>query len=399
MSHQRIMGEADGLLRLLQKYNIEHDPEDIREKFSILIKTLRGQRKQSGGNALASRATTALGGLRLPDKPPSLSGLVAKAAGTEIPPVTIQKTPGDFLGNAARWWVKAAESPYLSSLVRLTFFVMFFLSFLESTPLIGSIVSVALDVALAVGKMVIKSLQKAIPSLLGLIPLPYTQLMGVMLVTVVGLFLWPILAMISFGRQDFTSAIDSMLRVIPIPIGDALADAFLELNHMTDRVSTKKDKFVDDVWSGLQTIQSLTEQVSGVAPDALDRVKSGTESMMNAVQEVREGDIPSAEPVSPEDIPMATPVAEPPAFETPPTPTAPPALETPPTPAPMSALDRLRSQKTSFTAPKQLQGGRKSLSTKSPKRRKWKTRRHRKFATSSARGSRSTTRSARSRRN
>jgi hypothetical protein len=37
-----------------------------------------------------------------------------------------------------------------------------------------------------------------------------------------------------------------------------------------------------------------------------------------------------------------------------------------------SALDRLRSQKTSFAAPKQLRGG-KRLSTKTRRVSKWKT--------------------------
>jgi hypothetical protein len=356
------MGEADGLLRLLTRYNIEHDPEDIREKFAILIKTLRKHRKQTGGKDLADRATQGLAGLRLPETPPSIPGLVAKAAGTEIPPIKMERTPGDFLGNTARWWVKAAASPYLSSLVKLTFFILFFLSFLESTPIVGSILSVALDATLAGGKILIKSLQKAIPGALGLLPLPYTQLAGVVIVSVVGLFLWPILAMISFGRQDFTSAIDSMLRVVPIPIGDALADGFLELNHMADRVSVKKDKFVDDVWSGLLTIQSLTDKVSGAAPDALDRVKAGTDAMMNAVQEVRE-----------DKVPIATPVAEP-------SPVQAPVAEPVPAPAPpMSALERLRSQKTTFTAPSQLKGGRRNTLSKKPKKTpKWKTRRQRK---------------------
>lgn len=326
------MGEADGLLRLFQKYKIEHDPEDIREKFSILMKTLRGQRKQSGGSEMATRALQGIGGLRLPDKPPSISGLVARAAGTEIPPTTIKRTPGDFLGNAARWWVKTAQSPYLGALVRLTFFIMFFLSFLESTPVVGSIVSVALDITTAGGKVLIKSLQKALPSVLGLLPLPYAQLTGVVIVSVVGLFLWAILAMISFGRQDFTSAIDSMLRIIPIPVGDALADGFLELNHMADRVSVKKDKLVDDVWSGLQTIQSLTQQVSGVAPDALERVKAGTESMMSAVKEVQQGTVPMAEPVELDSVPVSEPARG---------------------------------------------GRRKTLSNKKAKRRKWRTRRQR----------------------
>jgi hypothetical protein len=372
------MRDADGLLRLLQTYNIKHDPEEIREKFDILIKTLRGQRKRTGGADLASRVTKTLGGLRLPDTPPTLSGVLANAAGTIVPPVTVERTPGDFLGNAARWWVKAASSPYLGALVKMTFFIMFFLSYLESTPIVGSVVSVALDATLAGGKALIKTLQKAIPSMLGLIPLPYAQLSGVAVVSVVGLFLWSILAMISFGRQDFTSAIDSMLRIIPIPIGDALADGFLELNHMVDRVSLKKDKLVDDVWSGLLTIQNLTDQVSGVAPEALERVKAGTDAMLNAVQEVRE-EIPTAVPVAPEEIPTAIPVAPEPAPEALPPTAVPVAPEPAPEPAPappMSAMDRLRTQKTSYTAPAQLRGGRqKTLSKKKTKGRKWKTRR------------------------
>lgn len=338
------MGDADGLLRLLRKYNIQHDPDDIRDKFAILIKTLRGQRKQMGGADLANRATQALGNLRLPETPPSIPGLIAKAAGTEIPPIKMERTPGDYLGNAARWWVKAASSPYLGALVKLTFFIMFFLSFLESTPLVGSVASVALDITLAGGKVLIKALQKALPSVLGLLPLPYAQLTGVVLVSVVGLFLWPILAMISFGRQDFTSAIESMFRIIPMPVGDAIADAFLELNHMADRVSVKKDKLVDDVWSGLKTIQSLTSSVVGAAPAALERVKAGTNVMMNAVQEAREGTIPTAQPVALDAIPTATPVA----------------------PQDIPTAEPVRG------------GRRKTLSKKKTKGRKWKTRRQRK---------------------
>ena len=296
-----------------------------------------------------------------------------ESQGVPIIPVKARELPMDFLGNTARWWVKAASSPYLGTLVKLTFFVMFFLSFLESTPIIGSVVSAVLDIVLAAGRIIVKAFQKGLPALLGLIPLPYTQLIGVALVSLVGMFAWTLFATISFGRQDFTTAIESMLRITPIPIGDAMADAFLDVNRTVGQLNDKRIKLMDEIWNGLLFIRSFVMQIGDYVGDfakgALNRVKKGVEMLMGAIQQAPEppappgvlgaaaavpmamalapgtpgaqtapmatpvpGQIPTAIPVAPGQIPTATPVAPPgPEPVPPPVPTAPP-VEAPPVP-------------------------------------------------------------------
>jgi hypothetical protein len=286
-------------------------------------------------------------------------------------------------------------------LVKLTFMVMFFLSYLEATPIIGSVLSAALDLTLSGGRIVVKALQKGIPPLVGLIPIPYAQFVGVALVSVVGLFVWTILATISFSRQDFTSAIESMLRIMPMPIGDALADSFLDANRTLDQLSQRKNKLTSDVMSGLTTVQGLITQLGSTfdssSSDAFNRVKSGTDLLMNAARALSEKAVPTATPVAPApsappaEAPVAqeappAPVPEPVAQEAPPPPAAPapapaPEAPAPPPPAaptpepktpetPMSALERLRGQKTNVNVGKGFRGG-KTLSTKRREARKW----------------------------
>jgi hypothetical protein len=296
----------------------------------------------------------------------------------------VKRTPGDFLGDGARWWIKVASSPYLGVLVKLTFMVMFFLSYLEATPILGSVLSAALDLTLSGGRIVVKALQKGIPPLVGLIPIPYAQFVGVALVSVVGLFVWTILATISFSRQDFTSAIESMLRIMPMPIGDALADSFLDANRTLDQLSQRKNKLTSDVMSGLTTVQGLITQLGSTfdssSSDAFNRVKSGTDLLLNAARTLSEKAVPTATPVAPApsappaEAPVAqeappAPVPEPVAQEAPPPPAAPvPEAKTPETP--VSALERLRGQKTNLDVGKGFRGG-KTLSTKRREARKW----------------------------
>jgi hypothetical protein len=299
---------------------------------------LMGALGKGGPGAAGLMGALAPGGL--PAKPPTLESFLA-SQGVPMVPIKSKKVPGDFLGNGARWWVKAASSPYLGTLVKLTFFFMFFISFLESTPLVGSVMSVALDAVLTGGRILVKVLQKGVPMAIGLIPLPYTQLVGVILVSIVGMFVWTILAVISFGRQDFTSAIDSMLRILPMPIGDSLGDAFLDLNRTADRFNDKRIQLTEDIWNGLLLVQQMLTQAVSVASSsttgALARVQSGADTLLDAVRGIREPAAPTATPVAPgTPVPPAVPTA------TPVAPGAPAAVPepapAPPAPAPVAPV-------------------------------------------------------------
>jgi hypothetical protein len=361
-----------------------HIPKDLAKEAKRVLFSKTGAFPLRGGHVGGLAPSTVVSALpAVAAALPTMESFL-KSQGIPNIPITVKRTPGDFLGDGARWWIKVASSPYLGVLVKLTFMVMFFLSYLEATPILGSVLSAALDLTLSGGRIVVKALQKGIPPLVGLIPIPYAQFVGVALVSVVGLFVWTILATISFSRQDFTSAIESMLRIMPMPIGDALADSFLDANRTLDQLSQRKNKLTSDVMSGLTTVQGLITQLGSTfdssSSDAFNRVKSGTDLLLNAARTLSEKAVPTATPVAPApsappaEAPVAqeappAPVPEPVAQEAPPPPAAPvPEAKTPETP--MSALERLRGQKTNVNVGKGFRGG-KTLSTKRREARKW----------------------------
>jgi hypothetical protein len=208
-----------------------------------------------------------------------------------------------------------------------------------------------------------------------------------------------------------------MLRIIPMSSGDALADGFLDLNRTVDQMSEKRIKLTEDVWNGLLLVQEFGTQIAEyfqtTGSEAYKRVKAGSDTLLDAVRGIR-GAVPTATPATgpvTEPVPTATPVAEAPPAEAPVAPEAPPAeapvapeappaeapvapeappapgpepmvppvaQEAPPAPVPelktpetpVSALERLRGQKTNLDVGRGFRGG-KTLSTKKRNQRKW----------------------------
>jgi hypothetical protein len=422
-SRRRIMS---GLVKLLEKYKVPHDPKDVEHRVSLMVDVFKG--KPGARKRLLSYGRQPPRGGQLPTNlgahaKRQLGGDVLKTLGIPpLPPVPLLP-PGDtkdFLSKELQLLIDISTTPYAAMMLKLVFFVLFFMSYLEKVPGLGSIMSVTLDTVIAGGKTLVKVLQKGIPTLVGLIPLPYAQFAGVALVSAVGMFFWGILAAVSFSRQDFTSAIDSMLRILPMPIGDALGDGFLELNHMAGRLNTARVKLIDDVTAALGYLNGITEVASstlgGVVSAALERVKAGTGVLKEAVEgaiptkviveypqapgvlapeapapEAPAPEAPVPEVPAPAPVPEApAPAAEAPAPEAAPVPEAPapvpeapaPLPEAPAAPAPQgSALDRLRSGQSvdrSINVGRGFRGGRKKTLSKKPKKtRKWKTRRQR----------------------
>ena len=247
-----------------------------------------------------------------------------KGGGENDIPIPVKMTKGDFLGSEARWFVEVMGSPYAQVVVKILFTVLFFLSYLENIPVAGSILSAVLDVMLASGRILIKSVQKALPPLIGLIPLPYMSMVGIMIAAVFGMLVWPVLAIISFSRQDFTSAIESYIRIVPPPMGDALADAFLDANRTVYKLNEKRKKLTEDIVGGLQSLMGLGKNLGS-------RVTQGAQALTSQLK----------------TLPVAVPV--PPA----PTPAPVPAPASPPVPAPT--------------------GGRQRFSRKRRTHSKWKT--------------------------
>lgn len=182
--------------------------------------------------------------------------------------------PNDFLGPKLRWFVKAMGSPYAQTLVRTLFFFLFFVSYLEKVPVVGSVLSAALDVMIAGGKSLTKTIQNTLPSLVGLIPLPYTSFVGMGIAGLFGMIAWPMLAVVSLSRQDFAFAIESFIRVIIPPVGNTLADLFMEANRMVGRLDEKRVKLGQDLG---KAFNSIANAVDSVSEQASSQVKKGAD--------------------------------------------------------------------------------------------------------------------------
>ena len=298
------------LLKVLDRHGVKYDKREAKQRIGLLMKGLRRDPSFERDLKKFKRQT----------------GGADPSSSTEIP-IPVKMTQGDFLGSEMRWFVEVMGSPYAQVVVRILFTVLFFLSYVENIPVVGSILSAVLDVTLAGGRILIKSIQKALPPMIGLIPLPFMSIVGIAIASAFGMILWPVLAIISFSRQDFTSAIESFVRVIPPPMGDALADAFLDANRTVYKLNEKRKKLTEDVVTGLQAVMSLGDNVGA-------KVANGAEKLTTQLKA-----LPAA-PSLPK-LPAA--------------PTPPPAPETPPV----------------------TLGGRHRLSRKKRSQTKWKTSRQR----------------------
>jgi hypothetical protein len=192
------------------------------------------------------------------------------------PPIIPDKE--DFLGPRLRWFLTAVTSPYARTMLQGIFMVVFFISYLEKIPLFGSILSASLDVILAGGKTLVKSVQSVLPAAIGMIPLPYTAMVGIVMAALFGMIVWPIFAIISLSRQDFVAAIESYIRMIPPPIGDMLANTFLEGNRAVARIDEKRIKLGNDIAKALNQISQLADTISS-------SMKQGFESLAKQTQE------------------------------------------------------------------------------------------------------------------
>lgn len=255
------------LLEVLDRHGVQYDKEETQKRYDLLMKGLR--RDPTFEKDLAEFKKES-----------------PKKGGADEIPIPVKMTKDDFLGSEARWFVEVMGSPYAQVVIRMLFVVLFFISYLENIPVFGSILSAVLDVTLAGGRILIKTLQKMIPPVVGIIPLPFMSIVGLAIAATVGMLLWPILAMISFSRQDFTSAIESFLRVIPPPIGDAIADAFLDANRTVYKLNEKRKKLAEDLTSGLKSIMDVGNQAG-------TKIGEGAEKLITTAKEVASRPVPA----------------------------------------------------------------------------------------------------------
>jgi len=201
-----------------------------------------------------------------------------QAGGAQIP-IPVIPSKDDFLGPEVRWIVDVMGSPYMVVFVRMLLTVIFFVSYLEELPVFGGILSSVLDLMVTGGRVLVKVVQRFLPPLVGLVPLPFMGIVGMVIAGVFGMLVWPIISIISFSRQEFTTSIEAMFRALPPPMGDTIADAFLDVNRTAYRMNEKRKKVVNDIISGLRVVMDLGKNTmsenAGKLTDKLTQVIGG----------------------------------------------------------------------------------------------------------------------------
>ena len=217
----------------------------------------------------------------------------------------------DFLGPSIQNFITILTSPVAQTYLRGLFGIIFFVSYLESIPVFGSVLSAVLDLMIMGGKMLTKTVQKNLPPMIGLIPLPYMSLVGIVLAAIFGMLVWPVIAIVSFSRQDFTAAIESFIRVIPPPIGDTIADLFLEGNRAIARLNEKRKKLAEDISRGIALVSDAAGTVSDTfsqgASKLAESTKEAAKSGIKEVKEVINEPAAPSTPSPPAPVPSALP--------------------------------------------------------------------------------------------
>ena len=242
---------------VLQKHKIPL-PEDYDERMELLVSALR--RSPNYNEKLKAFKKRKVGG--------------AAATGE------------DWLGPKLTGFVDVMTSPAARGVLMSVFAVVFFLKYLESTPLFGSILGATLDLMTMGGKMMVKSVQKTLPPLIGLIPLPYTSMAGLALAALFGMLIWPIIGLVSLSRGDFTAAIESFIRVIPPPMGDIIADLFLEGNRAVARLDEKRQKVTADLANAFTMLSEMASSIS-------EQAQQGFQDLSKSIQEVPKPTMPT----------------------------------------------------------------------------------------------------------
>ena len=270
-----------GLKDILKKHNIPI-PEDFDERLEILVS---GLKKKSNFHSKLSafkkhRPTSGPHGHRPTSGPHGHRG----GADPEPPPLTSDSE--DYLGPRLRWFLEAMTSPYARTLMEGVFMVVFFISYLEKMPVFGSVLAASLDVILAGGKMLTKSVQSILPAMIGVIPLPYASMAGIAMASLFGFIVWPIIALVSLSRKDFVAAVESFIRIIPPPVGDMIANTFLEGNRAVAKVDEKRVKLGNDISNALRMISETFTTLSSTMKEGVSKLAEQTREAAQQVSTV-----------------------------------------------------------------------------------------------------------------
>lgn len=249
------------VLAALRRHKIPFDEEEVYQRIDLIVDALEG--KEGTKERLRAFAKT---------------GQTGGADGIPDPP-QVDDDDQDFLSPQIKWFVETISSPAAQVAWRMLFTIVFFVSYVESIPIFGDAVGAALDVLVNISEVAIASIQNAFPYLLSIIPLPYMNIVGVLLATLFGFIVWPLMAALAFSRQKFSYWIEYMIRLNPNPIGTILAQGFRKANQTLASLNKRRKNIALAISQGFSQVSDL------VGNELAPRLQKGMSSMTTAVKQ------------------------------------------------------------------------------------------------------------------
>ena len=146
---------------------------------------------------------------------------------------------------------------------------VFILSYVESLPIFGQLVAAALDMTAAVLPIIAVNFQNFTPLVVGLIPIPYANLVGVAIGYVFSaFFLWMAILM-GISRQQFGSAVEATAGLIPV-IGPTAMNWVAKANFTAAKLNQRRKKVMESVSETLQLVSQIVDATLTPALQTLD---------------------------------------------------------------------------------------------------------------------------------
>ena len=154
-----------GLKDLLEKNKVPLPP-DFDERLNVVLLGLRKDPKFESALAAFKNKTS--------------GGAYAMPAGLPKSVNLPTMDSEDWMGPNIRAFLDMITSPAARGMLKVLFMFIFFVSYLEAIPVFGNILSVGLDIMVAGGKAITKTIQTSIPPTFGLLPIPYASTVGLL---------------------------------------------------------------------------------------------------------------------------------------------------------------------------------------------------------------------------
>jgi len=161
-------------------------------------------------------------------------------------------------------------TPFLKALPQ----IMFILHELENSSAFGSLVGAFLDfftMGLGASTDAIQTVMANIPGF------------GQAINFIIGIFVWPFLAMIAFGRKEFSDATEDFLKVIPLGIGKAMSIMFAKGDKFLIKMDDRWDTLGDQFEAALAAANAASAKVRAANPNAVQYLNNTAASAATTV--------------------------------------------------------------------------------------------------------------------